>query len=259
MKRRLILFAVLALLGTAFPLALVVLAVRATAETPGFPIDDPWIHLTYARNLAEHFAFAYFPGDPSSAGSTAPLYTALLAVGLRIVQDEKLLSWTIGLIFQFAFLCTFGAWAWRRLGGVFWPAVAVAFVAFDSRMGIVAVSGMETSCFLFLVSLAFLARVSKQPIVAGTALGLAVWVRPDALLLLAVFAIDAVLDRIAADAPQVESDAVVAELRGWVRLLIPAGLLILLYFAFNCAIGGGILPNTFDAKTTFYSSRAREL
>lgn len=259
MKRRLILFACLALLGTAFPLALVVLAVRATAETPGFPIDDPWIHLTYARNLAEHFAFTYFPGDPSSAGSTAPLYTSLLAVGLRFFQDEKLLSWTIGLVFQFAFLCTFGAWAWRRLGGVFWPSVAVALVAFDSRVGIVAVSGMETSCFLWLVSLAFLARVSKWPIVAGVALGLAVWVRPDGLLLLAVFAIDAVLDRIAADAPQVESDVVMAELRGWVRLLVPAGLLILAYFAFNWAVGGGILPNTFDAKTTFYRSRARGL
>src|SRR4026207_1010669 len=39
-----------------------------------FPLDDSWIHLQFARNLAEGRGFAYNPGVPVS-GSTAPLST----------------------------------------------------------------------------------------------------------------------------------------------------------------------------------------
>ena len=46
----------------------------------GFPLDDSWIHLTYARNLAVFGEWAFQPGKPS-AGSTAPLWTALLSIG----------------------------------------------------------------------------------------------------------------------------------------------------------------------------------
>jgi hypothetical protein len=46
----------------------------------GFPLDDAWIHQTYARNLALRSEWAFLPGEPS-AGSTAPLWSALLAVG----------------------------------------------------------------------------------------------------------------------------------------------------------------------------------
>ena len=46
----------------------------------GFPLDDAWIHLTYARNLATHGEWAFVPGQ-ASAGSTAPLWSALLAIG----------------------------------------------------------------------------------------------------------------------------------------------------------------------------------
>lgn len=37
----------------------------------GFPLDDAWIHQTYARNLAQSGQLAYLPGQPS-AGSTSP-------------------------------------------------------------------------------------------------------------------------------------------------------------------------------------------
>ena len=32
----------------------------------GFPLDDAWIHQTYARNLAETGQLAYLPGQPSA-------------------------------------------------------------------------------------------------------------------------------------------------------------------------------------------------
>src|SRR5512139_3169352 len=46
----------------------------------GFPLDDSWIHLTYARNLAEHGEWAFRLGE-RSAGSTSPLWTFLLSIG----------------------------------------------------------------------------------------------------------------------------------------------------------------------------------
>ena len=43
----------------------------------GFPLDDSWIHLQFARNLAAGDGLSYNPGERVT-GSTAPLWTALL-------------------------------------------------------------------------------------------------------------------------------------------------------------------------------------
>src|SRR5688572_23083681 len=52
----------------------------AQAGALAFPLDDAWIHQTYARTFAQNGEWAYRPGQPSS-GSTAPLWTLLLALG----------------------------------------------------------------------------------------------------------------------------------------------------------------------------------
>jgi len=273
------------LLGVGYSLVLVI-AARGANGFNSFPLDDSWIHLTYARNLAQHHAFTYFPGERSSAGSTSPLYTLLLAIGFAFTRDEKTLSYALGLLFHLLFLVTFAAWARRRLGGTAWAAVAVLLVAFDSRIAILSVSGMETSMLLFLIALAFHARLAGRAWLAGAALGLAVWVRPDGFILMIVFALDALLDRFVASRaevvvsrpamassrpagkrgraarPPVTPVAVAAQAapeagrssRGhdvWL-VLLPAVVLVLGYFAFNLAVGGTMLPNTFAAKTAYY-------
>ncbi|PYM81500.1 MAG: hypothetical protein DME13_20130, partial [Candidatus Rokuibacteriota bacterium] len=73
----------LVLLAAALPLALLLVRERVIAGSAGFPLDDSWIHLHFARNLAEGTGFAYNPGVPV-AGSTAPLWTLLLAAGARV-------------------------------------------------------------------------------------------------------------------------------------------------------------------------------
>jgi hypothetical protein len=45
----------------------------------GFPLDDSWIHLQFARNLAQGAGLSYNPGELVT-GSTAPLWTALLSL-----------------------------------------------------------------------------------------------------------------------------------------------------------------------------------
>jgi hypothetical protein len=51
------------------------LLISALTLRVGFPLDDSWIHLTYARNLALRGEWAFLPGVPS-AGSTAPLWSS---------------------------------------------------------------------------------------------------------------------------------------------------------------------------------------
>src|SRR3989475_12026708 len=72
----------LVLLAAALPLAVLLLRERLIAGSAGFPLDDSWIHLHFARNIAAGAGFAYNPGVPV-AGSTAPLWTLLLAAGAR--------------------------------------------------------------------------------------------------------------------------------------------------------------------------------
>ncbi|MBL0107557.1 MAG: hypothetical protein IPP52_09795 [Ignavibacteria bacterium] len=64
-----------------------------------FPLDDPWIHLTFAKNLSEYFSFSYFKNEMVTAGSTSPLYTILLAIGFFVTGNEMILSYVIGILF----------------------------------------------------------------------------------------------------------------------------------------------------------------
>ncbi|NLF15366.1 MAG: hypothetical protein GX597_26550, partial [Anaerolineaceae bacterium] len=71
---------VLGIVGGAAALAVAgYLLVAWAAGYAGFPLDDAWIHQTYARNLAATGQLAYLPGQPS-AGSTSPSWSFLLSV-----------------------------------------------------------------------------------------------------------------------------------------------------------------------------------
>ena len=63
----------------------------------GFPLDDAWIHQTYARNLARSGQLAFVPGIPS-AGSTAPLWSFLLSLGYLLGVPFQIWTYGLGLI-----------------------------------------------------------------------------------------------------------------------------------------------------------------
>lgn len=285
-------------IAAAYPTLLVVMAHVHSGGQDSFPLDDPWIHLTFARNLHEHGTFSYFPHADSSAGSTAPLYTILLALGFLITSDEKLLSYALGLAAQLLFLISLAQWArWRlaeadgettgglshspvpRWPALLWPALVVLLVGLDSRVGILAVSGMETSLYLALLALTFWGRASGRIILFGASLGASLWVRPDSLVLFLVFGIDLALERASRSgafrkdsakrtpskkrAPSQPSSRTVsasAFLRSspWGGLAIAAGI-ALLYFAFHLVLFGRLVPNTFAAKTTYYQEVPRSV
>ncbi len=61
-----------------------------------FPLDDSWIHMQFARNLAEGRGFAYNPGVPVS-GSTAPLWTLALGGAFTVFGPHPVLAKALGL------------------------------------------------------------------------------------------------------------------------------------------------------------------
>ncbi len=212
----------------------------------GFPLDDSWIHQTYARNLALHGEWAFRPGIPS-AGSTAPLWSALLAFGFLFRLSPYIWTYLVGMItlFTLAILCE---WAVRKLVDSYrpyFPWVGI-FIAFEWHFAWAAMSGMETLLHGLIVTtvLVLLMTNSQRYATLGLLTGLAVWVRPDGLTLLAP-----VLMTILLNGRDVRS-----RLTQVLRYLIGFGSLFFFYLLFNLAIGGTPMPNTFYAKQAEYAS-----
>jgi hypothetical protein len=143
--RALLLFIALAALSVAAYVGL-----SATGGSIGFPLDDAWIHQTYARNLAESGQLAFVAGQPS-AGSTSPLWTLLIAAGYKLGVDYRL--WTYALGALSLALC---GWFAARLSLRLWPDrprlawAAGLLCLFEWRLGWAAASGMETVLFAAL-------------------------------------------------------------------------------------------------------------
>ena len=237
-------------------LAVYLLASRLTFRL-GFPLDDAWIHQTYARNLALHGEWAFLPGQPS-AGSTAPLWSALLAVGHFLRLGPYL--WT----FFLGWACLAGlAWQARslflalsapavkepaapaspaRLAWGFWLAV---FLVLEYHLVWASASGMETLLFAFLLlaGLAGLAQPQPRWVRLGLICGGCVWVRPDGITLLGPALV--VLALCGQDLRK--------RWRGLQGLAVGAGALVLLYALFNLNLSGAWLPNTFFAKQAEYA------
>ncbi len=116
----------------------------------GFPLDDAWIHQTYARNLAQTGQLAFRPGQPS-AGSTSPAWSFLLSVGYLLGVDYRLWTYLLG---GLALAAT--AWFTYRLFQRLAPSRPAAALltgllcAVEWHLVWAAASGMETMLFTAL-------------------------------------------------------------------------------------------------------------
>jgi len=151
-----------------------------------FPLDDSWIHMQFARNLAEGRGFAYNPGVPVS-GSTAPLWTLLLGGAFAVFGSQPALAKVLGLAAALT-----SAWLAGRLAEVWTGSrtlglLASVLTALAGPMVWGALSGMEVSLASLLVCASLLLNARGSPWAAAGALGLAVLTRPEAVLLLPLF------------------------------------------------------------------------
>ncbi len=258
-------FVGIALIALASVMAYVGLT-RVALGQLGFPLDDAWIHQTYARNLVELGRWAFVPGEPS-AGSTAPLWTILLALAHLLPGDFHL--WTY--LFGATGLLMVGVGTWRlslllfgnsRLAGV-----TALFCLLEWHLVWAGASGMEITFFggLALIVMArYLEgvrglsgerkRASRlRPLQWGLLTGLLVMTRPEGLMLGAIIGGHMVLvlatERARADAEQFGTDLGMGDL-----LVFGFGALLVVgpYLLYNWSLSGTIFPNTYYAKQHEY-------
>ncbi len=216
----------------------------------GFPLDDAWIHQTYARNLGQLGEWAFIPGQPS-AGSTSPLWSGLLAVGYVLGLGPYVWTFLLGWITLLGIAMT-GTWIYPRLDPKkerwLWP-VALLLI-FEWHLVWAAASGMETSLFawLCLLILAWLLAERQNWLLIGVLIGASIWARPDGLTLLGPAIMTGLLK-----APSNRQ-----RLGNVAGILVGFALLFGPYLLWNRALSGAWWPNTFYAKQAEYALELAE-
>jgi arabinofuranosyltransferase len=242
--RSFILLVLLALLG-----ALLYLGYSLRFGFVGFPLDDAWIHQTYARNLALHHQLAYNPGQPS-VGSTSPLWSVLVTPAYVLPLEYRFWTYLLG-----AILLALTGWITYRLASALFPEdsltpiLAGAFCVLEWHLAWAAFSGMETVLFVFLSILAIERYVADgRPFLIGVVTGLLTLTRPEGVLLLALLILDTLLRRKRTRDTLTWAQAVTSAgflLLGFLVLIIP-------YLIVNLTVTGNLFPNTFYAKQAEY-------
>jgi len=233
--------AVVSLFGVGFYLFFSALVFRV-----GFPLDDSWIHLTYARNFAEYGEWAFRLGE-RSAGSTSPLWTFLLSLGFFLRLAPYVWTYFLGWVL----LTLFGIQAENAARSFLssyrpnLPWMGMFFVL-EWHFTWSAVSGMETLLhgLVLLTVLTALMNGLRHYLRLGLLAGLSVWIRPDGLTLLGPILFAAFL----AEATWS------ARWQAILKTLIGFGVFFFFYLLFNLALSGNPFPNTFYAKQAEYES-----
>jgi hypothetical protein len=214
----------------------------------GFPLDDAWIHQTFARNLIEYKEWSFNPGNPT-AGSTSPLWTILLS-GADILNLSPL-YWAYflgGLFFIITCLLVINiinqahlVEKWLLIGFI------VALIPLEWHLIWAAASGMETMLFSLLVTFVFylLLREEIKPIIIGLIIGLAVWVRPEGITLLGPAGLLIIYQNIK------NPKSLLINLTKLIGSLI---FVLLPYLYLNYSLSGSVWPNTLLAKQIEYKS-----
>ena len=170
------------------PLVLFALTERRLAGFAGFPLDDSWIHLHFARNIAEGAGFSYNPGVPM-AGSTAPLWTLLLALGVVLFGSSlavvKAIGITTALTATIMVRRAARAWGACRLGAL---GAAIGF-AWTGPMAWGALSGMEVTLAALLVATSLLSHARGRDVWTAVGAALAALARPEAIILVPLFVV----------------------------------------------------------------------
>ncbi|MBI1801585.1 MAG: hypothetical protein HYR71_08170, partial [Chloroflexi bacterium] len=230
----------------------------------GFPLDDAWIHLTFARNLALRHELAHIPGQ-LSAGSTSPLWTFVLApaflwplgveawvdaLGVLLIVSAAALTYRIARqVFGDAAspLSPPLSQVWERGWGVRGEGLggeAALVVALEWHLDWAAFSGMETLFFIVLLLLALDFYYTGRPLWwVGLAGGLAVITRPEGVGILGLIAVHWLMTQALP-----RKEAWKAQLKRAGAAAIAFAIPIVPYIQFNWAVSGQLFPNTFYAK-----------
>lgn len=220
-----------------------------------FPLDDPWIHLTFAKNLVQYFSFSYFKNEMVTAGSTSPLYTILVAIGFLFSNNEMLISYALGvLFFSLAAMSFYLLSVFEFDKDYLFALICTGLFIIDKWMVFISVSGMETTMFIFILVLCSYFYKTRKAVPFAVMLGLIIWTRPDGVAFIIAAIIDYILIVIYSKSQSGLTLFSAKELKKIALIFI--GILGL-YFIMNLLLSGSLLPNTYNAKLTYYSPEFR--
>jgi hypothetical protein len=152
-----------------------------------FPMDDAYIHLVYAENLAEHGGLFFNTPDEDGVGSSSILWVLLIAAGHKVGVPGQWLMKGLGLLS----LIVVAESLFILLASVWRPSLAAAaslLAALSGNMLWFALNGMETMLFLALGLVALLHYRRERWAALGVTLGLLTLTRPEGLALLLAIA-----------------------------------------------------------------------
>jgi len=239
---------------------------RAAGLPLGFPLDDAWIHVRFAQNLARTGCFAFNPGEPT-AGSTSPLWVVLLAGASLLSHEFVLTAISLGIV-SYLLLGLGTYFIARRMFDNDGAAVlAATMVLVNVRVVWAALSGMETCLAAWLALAAvdcFAAdeanRRATMPqsdsstpkdsigrrmnsLAAPVLFGLASLARPEAHLLFALAVFLRIVGSCRRDTPAREFLRIVPFRMIAIYVLVTAP-----WHLFSLWSSGSLLPNTFRAN-----------
>ena len=215
----------------------------------GLPLDDSYIHLQFARSLAEGEGLAYNPGERVSA-STAPLWTAL--VSLLMFLPGSAVGWTkvAGVALHLGVVAA--TWRLARELGLARGLAHLAAALAASTYWLVwsALSGMEVSLFTLLTLGGLVLHLRERREAARPPLAFAVFAagalaRPEGMLLLALAAADRLL---VVERPEAGPRLATPPWRAIARGLLLALLVVAPTAFVYWQVGGSPLPSTFAVK-----------
>lgn len=157
-----------------------------------FTVDDTWIFMRYARNLAAGHGLVFNPGE-AVEGYTSFLWTVLLAGGIKVGWDGLLVARGLGAALALA--TTVVAYLLGRRvtpRGGYLTLLVPAGLATSVPLAIWAMGGMGTVLFAFLVTLTLYLHLQSPRrtypylAAAGWVCGLAALSRPEGWLFLAI-------------------------------------------------------------------------
>jgi hypothetical protein len=218
------------------------------AALTSMPLDDSFIHLVYARAIAEEGQLAYNVGE-AEAGATSPLWAFVLAA-IFVLKRLGLALSTILAAKAVGVLCAIGA-TWlgavltRRLSAsTLAGGFAMLCIAIDPAFSFARVSGMEVPLASLLALGGIYAVLGGSSVWAAACFGLAPLARPELLLLTPIGLLAIVLsfrDQVGATGSR---SGYTKPMGAVLALTLPS----LLWAGYCLSVSGHPFPNTFYAK-----------
>ncbi len=204
----------------------------------GALIDDTYITLSYARNLATHLHWGLIPTERANA-ATSPLNVLLLggATALLRLSGGIYPVGALGVVFVGSAVAL--AWGWSRIGAVlrlplFVPVLGVTLVLLNPF--VLSATGLEVLLISAVLVGMLAAAVAGRPIAFGVLSGLALLTRLDLVVLVFPLALTS---------PGVR--------RRWPTSAGTAAAVSLPWFAWSWWVLGSAIPDTFAIKTVQHS------